>query len=413
LGFAGNFTEETVAMVATTATTVPTAGRNIPVGSVKDPPNSLKTSPTDLRLGNIGDQEGLALPTPIDSEKLKRWLQGYPQANTLIHQFKHGFNLKASTNQSFHSNNHKSAHQNPEIVTQKLQKELKAGRIAGPFPKPPFEPFMVSPLGLVPKKDGGFRVIHDLSYPKGHSVNDSIHHSDSTVQYAKIDDAIKIIKRMGRCAFMAKTDVESAFRLIPIRPANYHMLGFTWANKYYYDRCLPMGCSSSCNIFTQFSQALQWAAYTKMGINNIVFILDDFLFINSSYQSCHSDLYKFINMCQDIGVPIAHNKTFQPSQVLSFLGIELDALHAEARLPQDKLDKCINSVQAALSKSKLTLRQLQSLIGLLNFACQVVSPGRAFLRRLINLTLGKSNPYHKVRLNVQAKCDLRAWLFFL
>jgi hypothetical protein len=174
-----------------------------------------------------------------------------------------------------------------------------------------------------------------------------------------------------------------------------------------------MGCSSSCNIFTQFSQALQWAAYTKMGINNIVFILDDFLFINSSYQSCHSDLYKFINMCQDIGVPIAHNKTFQPSQVLSFLGIELDALHAEARLPQDKLDKCINSVQAALSKSKLTLRQLQSLIGLLNFACQVVSPGRAFLRRLINLTLGKSNPYHKVRLNVQAKCDLRAWLFFL
>jgi hypothetical protein len=44
---------------------------------------------------------------------------------------------------------------------------------------------------------------------------------------------------------MGKCDIEDAFRLVPIHPTDYHMLGFTWNKLYYYDRCLPMGASSS------------------------------------------------------------------------------------------------------------------------------------------------------------------------
>jgi hypothetical protein len=118
-------------------------------------------------------------------------------------------------------------------------------------------------------------------------------------------------------------------------------------------------------------------------------------------------------MCTDIGVPIAKEKTFKPAQVMSFLGIELDVTQNIARLPADKLQKCKTLVHQALAKSKITLRELQSLIGSLNFACRVVSPGRTFLQRLINLTIGKSIPYHKIRLNNSAKLDLQAWALFL
>ena len=61
-----------------------------------------------------------------------------------------------------------------------IHKELKPGRIAGPFQHPLFQNFTVSPLGMVPKKDSGkFRMIHDLSSPPNLSVNDYISPEDA------------------------------------------------------------------------------------------------------------------------------------------------------------------------------------------------------------------------------------------
>lgn len=61
----------------------------------------------------------------------------------------------------------------------------------------------------------------------------------------------------------------------------------------------------------------------------------------------------------------------------------------------------------------MSLQELQSLIGLLNFACAVVPPGRTFLRRLIDLTKGLQKPYHLRRLTVDARADLSAWSIFI
>ena len=58
----------------------------------------------------------------------------------------------------------------------------------------------------------------------------------------------------------------------------------------------------------------------------------------------------------------------------------------ESRLPVDKLERLKLLLDSTSNRKKICLRDLQSLIGLLNFACLVVSPGHAFLRRLIDLT---------------------------
>ena len=106
------------------------------------------------------------------------------------------------------SQNLKSAKDNPTSVTEKLSKELTAGRIVGPFDVPPFHPFRVSPLGIISKKSPGeFRLIHHLSYPAGSSVNDGIPKELATVRYATIDDAIRLIKSLGKGCFLAKTDI--------------------------------------------------------------------------------------------------------------------------------------------------------------------------------------------------------------
>ena len=64
-------------------------------------------------------------------------------------------------------------------------------------------------------------------------------------------------------------------------------------------------------------------------------------------------------------------------------------------------------------RKKVTLKELQSLIGLLQFACSVVVPGRPFLRRLIDLSIGVKSPWHRISLTKDAKHDLQVWLEFL
>lgn len=87
-------------------------------------------------------------------------------------------------------------------MSAKISKELAASRIAGPFDSPPFPTFRVSPLEVVPKKaPGEYRSIHHLSFPHGASVNDGISPEDSSVQYARVDDAATMTKQLGRGCF--------------------------------------------------------------------------------------------------------------------------------------------------------------------------------------------------------------------
>ena len=252
-----------------------------------------------------------------------------------------------------------------------------------------------------------------MSYPHENSVNSGIPVDFSSVRYASIQDAIVFVKRLGVGCYLAKTDIKSAFRIIPIHPGDYPLLGMKWQGNYYFDRCLPMGCRSSCAIFERFSTALEWAAKQIFQADEIIHVLDDFLLIAKSKQSCENLLSRFISLCNYLGVPIAPEKTVGPETELPFVGITLDSIRMEARLPEDKLEKCRTMLLDFYKRRKVTLRELQSLIGLLNFTCSVVLPGRAFLRRLIDLTRGIRRPHFKIRLNKDAKSDLIVWLSFL
>ena len=66
---------------------------------------------------------------------------------------------------------------------------------------------------------------------------------------------------------------------------------------------------------------------------------------------------------------MAPEKTCGPSTNISFAGIELDTLLSEARLPPEKLEKCKSIISDFVNRKKVTLKEIQSLNGLLNFAC--------------------------------------------
>ena len=101
------------------------------------------------------------------------------------------------------SPNHPSALRNKQFVSLYLKSCCESGLTAGPFSSPPFSSMFVSGLGIVPKKNGKLRVIHDLSSPDGSSVNDGISRDDFSPDYATVDMAVSHIMSLGR---RSKTD---------------------------------------------------------------------------------------------------------------------------------------------------------------------------------------------------------------
>ena len=357
------------------------------------------------------------MQTPVKIKELAKYLDGYDEElkDYIINGFEKGFSLEFKGERSLKEpNNLRSAINNKAIAQEKIDKEVELGRIAGPFESPPIKNLTISPIGLHPKKKPGeFRLITHLSHPKGRSINDGIAHEDATVQYANIGMAIKMIKEVGKNCYLAKTDIKNAFRIIPLHQSQYELTGIKLNGFYYIDLNLPQGASSSCAIFEKFSTALEWVAKQKLDIPFIIHVLDDFLIVASTKAECKKQLKRFIKFCNICGIPIAADKTIGPFQIIEFVGIELDTVNMQARLPESKIKKCMTKIENVLGKEKASLREIQVLSGLLNFACNVVYPGKAFMRRIYNLTIGKYNKNSMITINDEVKGDLIMWQKFL
>jgi hypothetical protein len=238
-------------------------------------------------------------------------LQGYDisKKDRLLQGFKFGFKLGIDQ-QSRQAKNHNSTLQNPDIVYEKLAKESLRHIITGPYSQPPLPDLLYSPLGLVPQSvPGKFRLIHDLSFSRNGSINSLIPKRNSTVQYDSVDIVVNLVKHYGRFSQLAKCDIEDAFRIMPVHPSDYHLLGFIWNTFCYYDKCLPMGESSSCQIFESFSCALQWVMETKYHAAGMPHFIDDFIFVGPpNSNKCVQDLHNFLSLCERDGMPIKEEK---------------------------------------------------------------------------------------------------------
>ena len=212
---------------------------------------------------------------------------------------------------------------------QKLMKEVNLRRYAGPFQGVPFQFFAQSPIGLVPKAGSGkTRLIFHLSYHFAKSGQQSINaHTMKElcrVKYRDLDEAVRIgikllgsdKKKNGQRIYCSKTDLSAAFRLVPLAGNCWKWMVMKardpdsgeWS--FFFDKCLPFGHSISCAIFQRFSNALKHLLeYVTNTKDCVVNYLDDFLFLATSEEECNFLARSFIQLCKELGVPIADEKT--------------------------------------------------------------------------------------------------------
>jgi len=231
-----------------------------------------------------------------------------------------------------------------------------------------------------------------------------------------VDDVATQIASVGTGALLAKVDIEAAYRLVPVHPQDRVLQGMQWEGMTYVDPMLPFGLRSAPKIFNAIADALHWHL-VRSGVARLFHYLDDYIIVaQPQSQLCELQLNILMAECTKLGVPIAAHKTEGPATKLTFLGIEIDTINGELRLPRDKLHRLKSLLDDWGDRKGCTRKELESLIGLLNHACKVVRAGRSFLRRMIDLLHAVHRlPGSKIpiRLSQGFRADLAWWQEFL
>lgn len=299
-------------------------------------------------------------------------------------------------------------------ITADIAKELKLGRIAGPFDSPPSPNAIFSPTGAVPKKGTNeWRRIHHLSDPPGSSVNDFI--TAQELKYTKFDDAIGLARELGVGALLAKLDVKAAFRCIPVAPGDRHLLGFHWDGKFYIDLCLPFGLRSSPAIWERYAEIGEWAARSD-GVVYIIHYVDDYLVAGRpGTDECQRAMDQLRRTFEQLGIPVNVSKLAlegTPSVLVKFLGVMLDTQNQCAYLDPQRVAAIKSAIDDWLNRDTATRHELQQLIGTLAFASKVVRSARPFVHRLTT-ALRHTSERRPFRIRNGLKADLRVWRAFI
>jgi len=327
-----------------------------------------------------------AARTPINVDRLARLLLTHPNQE-LVHYvvdgLSFGFHIgfTGPRDISVSSHNLPSSLVHEEFISEHL---------------PPFHNMRCSGVGAVPKKNGRLRLIHHLSSPAGNSVNDHISREDFSLQYVRIDDAIDHIMHYGTSAFLFKLDIKSAFRIIPVHPDDWHLLGIKWRDNYYYDMVLPFGLRSSPAIFDSVASCIEWIMHQEFSIPSLLHYLDDFLCIAPNAVIANQRSAILLRAFLYLGIPLAEKKVEGPAPVLDFLGITLDCIRLECRLPDDKLTELRGLLNDITTRQSISQGELASVLGKLSFASRCYQ-----------------HKHYSITLTEEALADLEWWRVLL
>lgn len=319
------------------------------------------------------------------------------------------------------SKNLASASLNPEVITNRLEKELVAGRVRAVHlnlnhPNIKNIPFISSPIGLVPKDGTGYRQINHLSFPEDVSVNAGIPTEYRSLVYTTLDKIFARVRSAGKGCYVHKEDIENAFRNIVVAPHLWWLLGFQWLEQFYVDCCLPFGLATAPFLFNLFAEAFNWIliSWLKWEVDHY---LDDFISVIPASLATPSfiehRLACFSFICNAVGLPSNLSKRVCATLAV-VLGVEIDTIAMEARLDRVKLEKVRSLVLKALSKDTMTLKDAQQVTGLLAWCAKVVRLGRLFLHHLWAFirqfsSKGLKKPWNTLQISFKAKEDLKWW----
>ena len=254
--------------------------------------------------------------SPLNVAQFASDLVGHPdrQAVSFVLQgLQHGFRLgfKPARRLKAAKRNKPSAFQNPHVIDDYLAREVSRCRVAGPFPSIPIPNLQVSSFGVKPKtgQPGKWRLIIDLSFPGGYSINNGISADEFSMHYITLDQIIHMVAKHGSRAMMVKFDVETAYRNIAVHPEDWYLLGMKWRGQFFVDLAPPFGIRSAPFIFNSIADMVEWIIINRYNVADLMHYLDDFLTAGPAHSNqCAYNLQTALAVCRSLGLPLHPGK---------------------------------------------------------------------------------------------------------
>ena len=315
-----------------------------------------------------------------------------------------------------------------------LTKGYEEGYILGPFEPDavPFDGVTISPVGAVPKPPDKCRMIHHLSAPKdnsGLSVNDVIEESMKEVQYVTIQEIVEIADSVGVGGYIWTVDAKDAYVRVPVHEKEWPLLGIKFQGKVFVMTCLPFGLASSCKIYNQFADVVEWIVVRAGGSDFTGFTLegkpiqlmrhylDDFMGGHKKKKIAFAQFNLLVRYFSYLQIPTQPKKCSEPATIQKVLGSLLDTVRRLLILPEDKCTRYAKDLVRVLELDKkgkkIRKDVLQSLAGKLRFAARHVWCGANFCRRLEWKFNQLKHDSHRTRLTKIVREDLEWWLEIL
>jgi hypothetical protein len=305
--------------------------------------------------------------------------------------------------------NHSSTNKYRDQVESELLDQLKVGNYVITNTKP----VIVSPLAAIMKDSGEVRLIHDASVPAGQALND--YSLNLSVKYQTLSEACQLA---SPDSYLCKVDLKAAYRSVPISPCDYQLTGIKWKfsgenhMSYMYDTRLLFGSNKGPGIFHRLTQSVRRMMKRK-GFPNLVVYLDDFVYVDESFERCMEAQQVLLSLLIKLGFRISWQKVVSPTVCLEFLGIGINTVDCTLLLSTEKLRKLHNKLVTFQCKKRASKRQLKSLAGSLNWACQAINGGRFFLRRILDTINKLKLLSHKCKLSSDFQKDVQWWVQYL
>ena len=354
----------------------------------------------------------IPIPSDLKCDTWDTLLADYDDGE-IAHYLRYGWpsSYTAFTPPTPASRNHPSAVAHSANIDRFLEKELSKDALLGPFSVPPFSPWcQICPLMTVPKKESNKRrVIIDLSYPKGASVNDGVAKNffqgrELSYTLPSAADLSALLLAMGPGSFIWKADLERAYRQLRSDPLDYPLMGISHKGRTFIDVCPSFGCRGSAAAQQRVARAVCFLM-RNMGHQCFAYV-DDFCGTASTFTEALKSFTDFESLCDSLGLQLAPDKTTFPTTSLEWLGFNFDSIDMSVTIPEQKLQEVRDLARVWTYKKVATKRELQVLAGKLMHISHCILPARKFMSRILAL-LRAAPPEGTVKVDCELRRDVK------
>ena len=262
----------------------------------------------------------------------------------------------------------------------------------------------ISQIFSVPKKSGGVRIILNLK-----PLNE-----DVVYQHFKMENIHSVLQLLEPNCYMASIDLRDAYYSVNIHPSDRKYLRFIWNNYLYQFTCLPNGLSSAPRWFTKLLKPV-FSQLRSLGFLS-AFYLDDTWLMGKSKEECELNVKTTLNLLCKAGFLINTDKSqLKPSQIITFLGFELNSELMSISLPASKRFEILTMCQTLLNSNLFSIRFVARVIGKLVAALPAVQFGPLYYRHLEmdkirSLRLSAGNFDCSMSISSEGRSELRWWI---